>query len=82
MPWPADWVGTFLNWINNGYPKGMPPAAAVGALFAARSASSLAVATATRVRKDITTLSVGELALLKQAFTALMAKDPSSPRAR
>ena len=77
-PWPGNWVGTFLNWINNGYPKGTPPAAA-GALFAARTQFSLSAATTTRIRKDITTLSVGELALLKQAFAAIMAKDPSDP---
>ncbi|WP_339521676.1 tyrosinase family protein [Pseudomonas sp. EL_65y_Pfl2_R96] len=77
-PWPADWVGTFLNWMNNGYPKGTPPANATETNFAARSLFSVA-APVGRVRKDITTLSSYELDLLKKAFSALLDKDPSDP---
>ncbi|SEI54160.1 tyrosinase family protein [Pseudomonas sp. NFACC07-1] len=77
-PWPADWVGTFLNWMNNGYPKGVPAASANARDFAARSLFSADASTA-RVRKDITTLSSAELDLLKQAFSAIMAMDPSDP---
>lgn len=77
-PWPADWVGTFLNWMNNGYPKGVPAASANAADFAARSLFSADASTA-RVRKDITTLSSAELDLLKQAFSAIMAMAPTDP---
>ncbi|EJL01116.1 MULTISPECIES: tyrosinase family protein [Pseudomonas] len=77
-PWPADWVGTFLNWMNNGYPKGVPAASANATDFAARSLSS-ADASAARVRKDITTLSSAELGLLKQAFAGIMAMDAADP---
>ncbi|RZJ25906.1 MAG: tyrosinase family protein [Haliea sp.] len=74
--WPSDWVGTFLNWMNNGYPKGTPPA---GATFLARAGLRLAATSATRMRKEITALSPAELDLLKKAFTAIIAKDPGDP---
>ena len=78
-PWPSDWVGTFLNWMNNGYPKGMPPAIVAGATFLARTGFGAAATVATRIRKEINTLSTSELDLLKQAFAAIMAKDPGDP---
>lgn len=77
-PWPADWVSTFLNWMNNGYPKGKPVTSASQADFAARSLFS-AAAPAGRIRKDITTLSSNELELLKRAFSAIQAMDPADP---
>ena len=77
-PWPADWVGTFLNWMNNGYPKGVPVTQASQADFAARSLFSTA-APAGRMRKDITTLSSNELEQLKKAFSAIKALDPADP---
>lgn len=77
-PWPSDWVGTFLNWINNGYLKGTPQAAMSGEVSLARSQSS---AVAKRIRKNINVVaeSAGELDLLKKAFAAIMAKDPADP---
>lgn len=75
-PWAPDWVATFLNWMNAGYPKGVP---ASGALeFSARTLLTANVP-ASRLRKDITTLSDQELALLKHAFATIMAMDPSEP---
>jgi tyrosinase len=75
-PWPSDWVGTFLNWMTNGYPKGAPPAVTT---FLARTGLRAAATSATRIRKEITTLSAGELTLLKQAFAGIVARDPSDP---
>ena len=76
-PWPADWVGTFLNWMNDGFPKGTPPAASSTTNLFARAKLGAAASVATRVRKDINTLSADELALLKKAFSGIMAKDPA-----
>ena len=71
-PWPSDWVATFLNWMNNDYPKGTPVAPGVAPAFQARA---LAVAASvSRVRKNVTTLSANELTLLKKAFTEIMAR--------
>lgn len=78
-PWPRDWVDTFFNWINNGYAKGAPPAPGATTQFTARRPLQLAAVSATRVRKDVTTLGDDELALLKKAFTALMERDPGDP---
>ncbi|ROZ76651.1 tyrosinase family protein [Ramlibacter sp. WS9] len=75
-PWTSDWVGTFLNWMTNGYPKGTPPAVPT---FLARTSLRAAAPSATRLRKEITALSKGELDLLKKAFSAIVAKDPSDP---
>ncbi|MGE7957509.1 tyrosinase family protein [Pseudomonas sp. NPDC089530] len=77
-PWSPDWVSTFLNWMNNGYPKGTPLAPGAPMEFSARSWLSTTTPAA-RIRKDITTLSNSELALLKKAFSAIVAKPPSDP---
>jgi len=77
-PWSPDWVSTFLNWMNNGYPKGVPVTSANEVEFDARLLS-VAAAPAGRIRKDITTLSSTELNLLKQAFSGIVAKDPGDP---
>ena len=76
--WPDTDVTTFLSWMNNGCPKGAPLANAE-AQPSARMLSSAACTGATRVRKDITTLSADELARLKQAFSGLMARSPNDP---
>jgi tyrosinase len=78
-PWPADWVATFLNWMNAGYPKGTPPAAGTASPFAARAKTLAAAAPTTRIRKDVTTLTPAELTLLKKAFTEIMARDMNAP---
>jgi hypothetical protein len=77
-PWTADWVGTFLNWMNNGYPKGVPASGANAVTFNARTLVT-ATAPAGRIRKDVTTLTSDELALLSRAFTAIKALPPSDP---
>lgn len=71
-PWSQDMVTTFLNWMSNGYPKGSPDPAQVAVL-------GTTAPTASRIRKDITTLDDAELGLLKQAFAGIMAKDVSGP---
>lgn len=72
-PWPADQVATFLNWITNGYPKG------TGASPQTAAAVHAAATQATRIRKEITTLSASELTKLKAAFSGILAKDISDP---
>lgn len=75
QPWSQDMVQTFLNWMSAGYPKGSPtPDQAAPSLAAASTRSG-----ASRVRQDIDTLSSADLALLKQAFEGIIAKDPSDP---
>ncbi len=74
-PWPQDWVTTFFNWINTGCPKGTN---APSPMLRARLAAA-APSTATRIRKDITTLSETEMATLIKAFNGILAKAPSDP---
>jgi len=74
-PWTTnhpDWVTTFLNWITNGFPKGTDPGSSSAKL-------SLAAVPAKRLRKDITTLSQAELALLKKSFEGIFAKPQTDP---
>jgi len=74
-PWASVWVANFLQWMTAGFPKGTPPATMPAtALRALENATSTA-----RIRKDVTTLKDPELAALKKAFTAIMAKDPTDP---
>lgn len=69
-PWPADWVQTFLNWMTNNCPKGVPVAPLM--LLAEKSKAS-------RIRKEVTMLSADELTNLKAAFAGIMAKDTTDP---
>jgi hypothetical protein len=78
-PWPSDWVATFLTWMNNGYPQGTPPAAGVKSHFASRAKALAAAPKASRIRKNITTLTPAELALLQKAFTEIMARGADDP---
>lgn len=73
-PWSPDMVQTFLNWMSAGYPKGSPTSGPAVKLLAAPAET-----VATRIRKDIETLSPQELDLLKTAFEGILAKDPSDP---
>lgn len=74
-PWPSDWVATFLNWMTNDCPKGTN---APSTLF--RPLLKLAAApAASRIRKDITTLSDTELTKLKTAFEGILGKDITDP---
>lgn len=75
-PWPQAWVATFFNWINAGYPKGVNAPSANTLLMKAAAESTT---TATRIRKDITTLSDTELTTLIKAFNGILAKDPTDP---
>jgi len=68
-PWSVDMVSTFLNWMSDGYPKGIPT---VTKLVAALTAS-----TASRIRKDVNSLSTAEFDKVKLAFEGIIAKDPS-----
>lgn len=76
--WPQNWVTTFLNWMSNGYPKGAPPVSKRAATATLKTAGAV-VSNATRIRKDITTLSSTELDDLKKAFSGIVAKDPGDP---
>jgi tyrosinase len=76
-PWPPAWQTTFLNWMQNGYPKGAPASPENGARALRFSEGS--ERKATRIRKEITTLTPAELENLIKAFTGIMAKDPSDP---
>lgn len=72
-PWSAAWTQTFLNWMVAGFPKGTDTGSkvAVAALAAAQPVG--------RIRKDINALQPPEIALLKQAFSGIMAKNPTDP---
>jgi tyrosinase len=74
-PWPTDWQKTFENWITNDYPKGN--ASVQSKLTGMKTLT--AGSAATRIRKEISTLSQSELADLKKAFTAIMQKDTTDP---
>jgi tyrosinase len=76
-PWPAAWTQTFLNWMIANYPKGTDTSS--GGKSGAAALARVQGATATRIRKDINALQPPELATLKQAFSAIMAKDPGDP---
>ncbi|EKU98475.1 tyrosinase family protein [Leptolyngbya sp. PCC 7375] len=71
-PWSQAWKTTFLNWMKHDYPKGQPPSLRTTELLTDVEESS-----ATRKRKEITTLSSTELDTLKKAFSGIMAKNPS-----
>lgn len=72
-PWTKthpEWITTFLNWMTNGYPKGTSSMSSSGAGMLAGPA----VSPATRIRKEITSLSQTELDNLKKAFSGILTK--------
>jgi tyrosinase len=73
-PWPEAWITTFLNWMTNDYPKGTPQST-----FAALLAAAPIPAKASRIRKEITSLTQTELDNLIKAFSEIMAKDNKDP---
>lgn len=76
-PWSQDWVDTFLAWMSADYPKGTPPPEQ-NKFLGLRSAFVNA-RVATRMRKEISSLSDAEVTLLKQAFVGIMNKEPDDP---
>lgn len=73
QPWSADQAQTFLNWMTDGFPKGVP---------FARNPPDTPPADATlvaRVRKDVTLLTDAERTTLTTAFQGIMAKPTSDP---
>ena len=74
-PWTQDMVQTFLNWMSDGYPKGTPTSAQGSATLSLASAKTAA----TRIRKDVNSLSATERDTLKKAFEGILAKDPTDP---
>ena len=77
-PWTTnhpDWITTFLNWMTNECPKGTSPTPS----NAAASLAAVAVKAASRIRKEITSLSQAELDKLKKAFSAILAKASTDP---
>ncbi len=75
--WTANRVQTFLNWIDANYPVGA--AVAPQTSPAAEALQLAAVAPDVRLRKNVASLDQAEIDLLKQAFAAIMALDPSDP---
>jgi hypothetical protein len=75
-PWPSDKVETFLNWMTNDCPKGVPLSQSE---LMGLTALPTQANTATRIRKEISTLSSTELNNLKKAFSEIMARDVDDP---
>jgi tyrosinase len=73
-PWSAEQSQTFENWIRDGCPLGTAQPHGASATKAGK-----APARAGRIRKDVTSLSAGELDALGKAFSELMKRDPSHP---
>jgi len=73
-PWSQDQVNTFLNWMINIYPKGTPPPQPVAKMLTTAGGT-----VASRVRKEISTLSAPELQTLIKAFEGILAKDIADP---
>jgi tyrosinase len=71
-PWTPDMMQTFLNWMSDNCPKGVPSSDEVYAML-----SMTAGKTAARIRKDVSSLSDPEKAAVKKAFEEIMAKAPS-----
>jgi tyrosinase len=72
-PWTADMDQTFLNWMSDGCPKGTPTSDQVYATLSMAAAKTAA----SRIRKDVTSLSDPEKAAVKKAFEGIIAKAPS-----
>jgi hypothetical protein len=72
--WSEAWNQTFLNWIKDGCPRGVPQPAEMLTASLKKDAKS-----ATRVRKDINTLTEDEWAKVVKAFEGIMALDTSDP---
>lgn len=74
-PWSQEMLQTFLNWMSNGYPKGSPTSTQASQLLSVAPMES----SATRIRKDVETLTASERDLVKKAFEGTIAKDPADP---
>lgn len=66
--WSAERSATFLNWLTNGLPVGVP------------TPSPVQPGDAARIRKDAAGLSTGEIEKLAQAFGGMMNRDPDDPQ--
>ncbi|MGA5822881.1 tyrosinase family protein [Kitasatospora sp. NPDC094028] len=66
--WSANRSQTFKNWIVNGFPLGTAP-----------TAPPAPGPAPTRLRKDITTLTADEFALLTTAFNGVLARSTTAP---
>lgn len=74
-PWPSAWAQTFLNWLIAGFPKGSVAAPLPGMA----AAGFAALLTASRIRRDVSTLSAADIALVAKAFTGMMTKASTDP---
>ncbi len=72
--WSAEKVTTFYNWMNTGYTKGPRATTSKRLKTFAETAP-----TATRIRKEVTTLSPKEVKTLQKAFAGIMAKPIDDP---
>lgn len=70
--WSQNRVQTFLNWITDAYPLGTAPQPVPGRFKLAAFAGG-----ASRLRKEVASLTPDEIAKLKTAFSGVMARDPS-----
>src|SRR4051794_31831563 len=66
--WSAERSASFLTWIPDGIPMGVP------------SPAPVEPTAATRIRKDAASLSADEIAKLSQAFQGIMDRDPADPQ--
>ena len=66
--WSAERSASFLNWITDGMPIGVP------------SPAPVEPTDASRIRKDAASLSADEVATLAQAFQGLYDRDPTDPQ--
>ena len=66
--WSAERSASFLNWINDGLPIGVPSPAAVQTTAAGR------------IRKDAASLTADEVTTLTEAFQGLINRDPADPQ--
>jgi len=68
--WSKNRVQSFLNWITDKFPLGVPSQPSV--------ALRDAIAIAPRLRKELANLSAAEIELLKAAFAGVLSRDPKS----
>ncbi len=72
--WSDEWVQTFRDWIDAGFPQGVPQQLA----GPTRLAAAMLTASPSRMRQDVATLASADVELLRTAFRGMMAKDPKT----
>ncbi|SDS34362.1 Common central domain of tyrosinase [Formosa sp. Hel1_31_208] len=72
-PWNDQQANLFLEWMKSDYPKGTPPKTAPLSMLKRQETQ------ASRIRKDVNSLTITEVSKLKKAFSGLMALDMDNP---